>query len=156
MTRRNVELVLLLVAAPVVALLFAMIAINQGQSLDMTTLGVPAAIFVAFVIAHLAVRKFAANADPALLPLSFALSGIGIAFVTSLAPNLAVGQVMWLFVGVACMVLVLVFVRNLDKVANYKYTLMIVGFLLLLSFLLKIGFLEFSGFPTSERCCRCC
>jgi len=132
-TRRNVELVLLLVAAPVVALLFAMIAINQGQSLDMTTLGVPAAIFVAFVIAHLAVRKFAANADPALLPLSFALSGIGIAFVTSLAPNLAVGQVMWLFVGVACMVLVLVFVRNLDKVANYKYTLMIVGFLLLLS-----------------------
>ena len=101
MTRRNVELVLLLVAAPVVALLFAMIAINQGQSLDMTTLGVPAAIFVAFVIAHLAVRKFAANADPALLPLSFALSGIGIAFVTSLAPNLAVGQVMLLFVGVA-------------------------------------------------------
>ena len=90
MTRRNVELVLLLVAAPVEALLFAMI-----------TLGVPAAIFVAFVIAHLAVRKFAANADPALLPLSFALSGIGIAFVTSLAPNLAVGQVMLLFVGVA-------------------------------------------------------
>lgn len=138
MTRRNVELVLLLVAAPVVALLFAMIAINQGQSLDMTTLGVPAAIFVAFVIAHLAVRKFAANADPALLPLSFALSGIGIAFVTSLAPNLAVGQVMWLFVGVACMVLVLVFVRNLDKVANYKYTLMIVGFALLLSPLLPV------------------
>lgn len=133
MTRRNVELVLLLVAAPVVALLFAMIAINQGQSLNMTTLGVPAAIFVAFVIAHLAVRKFASNADPALLPISFALSGIGIAFVTSLAPDLAVGQVMWLFVGVACMVLVLVFVRNLDKVANYKYTLMIVGFLLLLS-----------------------
>ena len=31
------------------------------------------------------------------------------------------------------MVLVLAFVRNLDKVANYKYTLMIVGFLLLLS-----------------------
>ena len=133
MTRRNVELVLLLVAAPVVALLFAMIAINQGQALNLTTLGVPAAIFVAFVIAHLAVRKFAPNADPALLPISFALSGIGIAFVTSLVPDLAVGQVMWLFVGVACMVLVLVFIRNLDKIANYKYTLMIVGFLLLLS-----------------------
>lgn len=133
MTRRNVELVLLLVAAPVVALLFAMIAINQGQALNLTTLGVPAAIFVAFVIAHLAVRKFAPNADPALLPISFALSGIGIAFVTSLAPDLAVGQVMWLFVGVACMVLVLVFIRNLDKIVNYKYTLMIVGFLLLLS-----------------------
>ncbi|MFR1640279.1 MAG: FtsW/RodA/SpoVE family cell cycle protein, partial [Eggerthellaceae bacterium] len=69
----------------------------------------------------------------ALLPLSFALSGIGIAFVTRLAPNLAVNQVMWLFLSVACMVVVLVVIRNLDKIANYKYTLMIVGFLLLLS-----------------------
>ena len=67
------------------------------------------------------------------MPIAFALSGIGIAFVTRLAPDLAVNQVMWLFLGVAFMVLVLAFVRNLDKVANYKYTLMIAGFLLLLS-----------------------
>ena len=133
MTRRNLELVLLCVAAPLVVLLFAMIALNQGQALDMNTLGVPAGIFAAFVIAHIATRRFAPGADPALLPIAFALSGIGIAFVTRLAPDLAVNQVMWLFLGVAFMVLVLAFVRNLDKVANYKYTLMIVGFLLLLS-----------------------
>ena len=93
MTRRNLELILLCVAAPLVVLLFAMIAINQGLALDMTTLGVPAGVFVAFVIAHIAVRKFAPGADPALLPISFALSGIGIAFVTRLAPDLAVNQV---------------------------------------------------------------
>lgn len=133
MTRRNIELVLLCVAAPLVVLLFAMIALNQGQALNMNTLGVPAGIFVAFVIAHVAVRKFAPGADPAILPLSFALSGIGIAFVTRLAPDLAINQVMWLFLGIACMVLVLVLFHNLDKVANYKYTFMIVGFLLLLS-----------------------
>lgn len=133
MTRRNLELVLLCVAAPLVVLLFAMIALNQGQALDMNTLGVPAGIFVAFVIAHIATRRFAPGADPALLPIAFALSGIGIAFVTRLAPDLAVNQVMWLFLGIVCMVLVLAFVRNLDKVANYKYTLMIAGFLLLLS-----------------------
>ena len=51
MTRRNLELVLLCVAAPIVVLLFAMLAINQGQSLNATTLGVPIGIFVAFVIA---------------------------------------------------------------------------------------------------------
>ena len=133
MTRRNIELVLLCVAAPLVVLLFAMLAINEGQALNMNTLGVPAGIFGAFVIAHLAARKFAPKADPAILPLAFALSGIGIAFVTRLAPDLAVNQLLWLFVGVACMILVLVLFRNLDKVANYKYTLMIVGFLLLLS-----------------------
>ena len=133
MTRRNRELVLLCVAAPLVVLLFAMIALNQGQSLNMNTLGVPVGVFAAFIIAHIAVRKFAPGADPAILPLVFALSGTGIAFVTRLAPDLAVNQVMWLFLGVACMVVALVAIRNLDKVANYKYTLMIVGFLLLLS-----------------------
>ena len=112
MTRRNLELVLLCVAAPLVVLLFAMIALNQGQALDMNTLGVPAGIFVAFVIAHIATRRFAPGADPALLPIAFALSGIGIAFVTRLAPDLAVNQVMWLFLGVAFMVLVLAFVRR--------------------------------------------
>ncbi len=133
MKRRTIELILLCVAAPFVALLFAMLAVNAGQTLDFNTLGVPIGIFVAFVIAHLAVRKFAPGADPAILPIVFALSSIGICFVERLAPNLAMTQVIWLFVGVVCMILVLVFTRNLEKIANFKYTFMIVGFLLLLS-----------------------
>lgn len=133
MTRRNIELVLLFVAAPIVVLLFAMLAIHQGKNLNLNTLGVPCGIFGAFFLAHLAVRKFAPEADPAILPISFALSGIGIAFVTRLAPDLAVNQVGWLFLGVALMVVILAFVRNLERVANYKYTLMIVGIFLLLS-----------------------
>ena len=133
MTRRNLELILLCIAAPLVVLMFAMLVVNQGQPLNFNTLGVPIGIFAAFVVAHLAVRKLAPGADPAILPITFALSGIGIAFVTRLRPELAVGQLMWLFVGVACLVLVLLFVRNLDKLARYKYTLMLVGFILLLS-----------------------
>ena len=138
MTRRNIELILLCVAAPIVVLMFAMIAVNQGQSLNMNTLGVPVGIFAAFIVAHLAVRKFTPGADPAILPIVFALSGIGIAFVTRIAPysdspNMATNQVMWLFLGVVCMVLVLAFIKNLDKLANYKYTFMIIGFALLLS-----------------------
>lgn len=133
MTRRNLELVLLCVAAPIVILLFAMLALNQGQRLGLTTLGVPIALFGAFLIAHVATRFFAADADPGILPITFALSGIGIAFVTRLAPDLAVNQVVWLFVSVAAMVVILGISRNLEKLANYKYTLMIFGFLLLLS-----------------------
>lgn len=138
MTRRNMELVLLFVAAPVVLLLFAMIVLKNGNQLNLQTLAVPVGIFVAFFAAHFAVRKLAPGADPAILPLAFALSGIGIAFITRIAPysntpSMASNQVLWLFLGVACMVAVLFFVRNLDKVANYKYTLMLVGFALLLS-----------------------
>ena len=94
MTRRNLELTLLCIAAPIVILMFAMMVANQGQPLDFNTLGVPIGIFLAFVVAHLAVRKLAPAADPAILPLVFALSGIGIAFVTRLRPELAVGQLM--------------------------------------------------------------
>ena len=138
MTRRNIELILLCVAAPLVVLLFAMLALNNGEGLSVNTLGVPLGIFAAFVLAHLSVRKWAPGADPAVLPITFALSGIGIAFVTRLAPNLATRQVMWLFLGVACMVLVLAFVRNVDKLANYKYTLLLAGFILLLSPMLPV------------------
>ena len=133
MTRRNTELLLLLLAAPLVVLLYAMIVVNQGLGISVETLGVPLGIFGAFALAHFAVRIWAPGADPAILPLSFALSGIGIAFVTSLAPDLAVRQVMWLYAGIVAMVAVLILVRNIDRVADYKYTLMVAGFVLLLS-----------------------
>lgn len=136
MTRRNIELALLCIAAPLAILLFAMIALNQGDQLGWASLGVPVGIFACFVVAHLAIRKFAPGADPAILPISFALSSIGIAFVTRLAPDLAIRQVGWLFLGIVFMVLVIIFMRNMDKTANYKYTLMIIGLILLLSPLL--------------------
>jgi len=145
MTRRNLELVLLCIAAPLVILLFAMMALDQGLNLGLTTLGVPIGIFAAFVVAHITTRIFAPDADPGILPLTFALSGIGIAFVTRLAPDLAANQVMWLFLGVACMIAILIISRNLEKLANYKYSLMVLGFLLLLSPLLPVIGQEFYG-----------
>ncbi len=138
MTRRNIELLLLVIASPIVIVLFAMMVVTGGQELSVNTLGVPLGIFAAFVVAHIAVRWLAPAADPAILPISFALSGIGIAFVTRIVPDLAVRQVIWLFAAVAVMVAVLALVRNLDKLANYKYTLMIVGILLLLSPMLPV------------------
>ena len=145
MTRRNIELVLLCVAAPIVILLFAMLALNRGQQLGLATLGVPIGLFAAFIIAHIATRFLAPDADPAILPIVFALSGIGIGFVTRLAPSLAVNQVIWLFVSVAAMVVTLALSRKLDHLANYKYTLMLFGFALLLSPLLPVVGTEHYG-----------
>ena len=133
MTRRNLELVLLCIAAPFVIILFAMLAINEGETLGLTSLEVPLGLFAAFILAHVSTRFLAPGADPAILPIAFALSGIGIAFVTRLAPNLATGQVLWLFVGIICMIGVMAVSKNLEKIANYKYTFMIIGFVLLLS-----------------------
>ena len=138
MTRRNTELMLLCIAAPLVILLFAMVALNEGNRVTLDNLTVPLSMFATFVVAHLAIRKLAPGADPAILPLSFALSGIGIAFITRLAPDLAMKQVGWLFLGVVFMVFVLAFVKNLDKLGSYKYTIMIAGILLLMSPMLPV------------------
>ena len=145
MKRRNIELLLLCIAAPIVIVLFSMLVLVGGQSLSFNTLGVPLGIFVAFLGCHFAVRKLAPNADPAILPITFALSGIGIAFVTRLAPEMAGRQLIWLFAGVAILILLLALIRSLDKLAEYKYTFMIVGILLLLSPMLPIVGSEVNG-----------
>lgn len=61
----------------------------------------------------------------------FALSGIGITFVTRLEPSAAMGQIVFLFVGVALMVGTLALVKNLEVVSRYKYALGAIGIVLL-------------------------
>lgn len=64
MTRRNIELALLCIAAPLAILLFAMIALNQGEELGWASIGVPVGIFASFIVSHLALRKFAPAGRP--------------------------------------------------------------------------------------------
>ncbi len=64
MTRRNTELMLLCIAAPLVILLFAMVALNEGNRVTLDNLTVPLSMFATFVVAHLAIRKLAPGADP--------------------------------------------------------------------------------------------
>ncbi len=131
-SRRNTELLLLLAATPPVLLVFALVDAQKAQAFETSSLFVPGALLVAFVLAHLAVRQFARNADPGLLPIAFVLSGIGMAVITRLDAKLASSQVVWLFVGVAALVATLVGVPSLERLARYKYTLMVSGLVLLL------------------------
>ncbi len=131
-SRRNTELFLLVAAAFPVTLLYALYVVTTGAELTFETLAVPLGLFAAFAAAHVAARIFAPGADPAILPIVFVMSGIGITFVTRLAPNLAMGQLAILFASIAFMVLTLVLVRNLDMVKRYKYTFGIIGILLLI------------------------
>ena len=131
-TRRNTEFLLLCAAGLPILLLFAMYVASTGAQVTFGTLAIPLGLIGAFLAAHVAVRFMAPDADPAILPVVFLLSGIGITFVTRLAPDLATNQVIWLFISVAAMVGTLALVRNLDDLSRYKYTLGIVGIVLLL------------------------
>ena len=130
--RRHTELFLLTLAAVPVILLYAMYVVTSGNELGLENLGVPLGLFGAFALAHAAIRRLAPAADPAILPVVFLLSGVGITYLTRLKPELAVNQVVWLFVSVAAMVAVLAFARDFERLAQYKYTIGIVGVVLLL------------------------
>lgn len=131
MSRRTTELLLLIAAAFPVTLLYALYVVNAGAVLSFQTLTVPLGLFAAFAAAHIGVRLFAPGADPALLPIVFALSGIGITFVTRLEPSASMGQIVYLFLGVALMVGTLAVVKNLEVVKRYKYVLGAAGIALL-------------------------
>ncbi len=131
MSRRTTELLLLIAAAFPVTLLYALYVVTTGAALSFQTLAVPLGLAAAFAAAHIGVRILAPGADPALLPIVFTLSGIGITFVTRLDSNAAMGQIILLFVSVALMVGTLAVVKNLDVVKRYKYTFGVIGIVLL-------------------------
>ena len=131
-SRRTTELLLLVLAGLPVMLLYALFMLNQNIALSFASLAVPFALLVAFVIAHIAVRLFAPEADPALLPIVFLLSGIGISFVTRLAPQLATNQLLWLFISVLAMIATLIAVPSLERLKKYTFTIGVAGIALLL------------------------
>ena len=133
-SRRTTELWLLIAAAPVMLLLFVMLLVNEGTELTVANFAVPIGLIIAFAVAHIFTRFFAPQADPGILPIAFLLAGIGICFVLRLTPEeTALRQVAWLFAGIACMVLTIVFVPSIEKIAEYRYVILAIGLLLLVS-----------------------
>lgn len=131
-SRRNIELVLLILAAIPVLLLYALLTLSTTETLSLVNFTIPLGLLGAFTVAHLALRRYAPAADAALLPIVFLLSGIGITFLTRLSAEAAFNQVIWLFLSVAALIGVLVVIKNLEMLARYKYTLGIIGLALLI------------------------
>jgi len=132
-SRRNTELLLLLAALPAVLLVFALVHASATADLTARDLLVAGGLLAAFFAAHFALRRLAPAADPVLLPLTTLLCGIGLAFITRLDPELAASQLVWIFVGVAALVATLAIVPSLERLARYKYTIMLAGLALLLA-----------------------
>lgn len=130
-SRRSTELLLLLAAAPAVLLIFGLVDARTTETLSWRDFAVPAGLIASFLAAHIAVRFLAPAADPVLLPLTALLSGIGVAYVTRLDSVAGAQQVVWLFVGVAAMVGTLIAVPSMERIARYKYTIMLAGLTLL-------------------------
>ena len=90
------------------------------------------AIIGLLLLAHVALRRLAPNADLVLLPLAGLLNGIGYVFIARLDPDLAGLQAMWTAVGVGVFVATLAVVRKSSDIERYRFTFALVGILLLL------------------------
>ncbi|WP_447038472.1 FtsW/RodA/SpoVE family cell cycle protein [Streptomyces sp. DSM 118878] len=142
-SRRNTELALL--AFAVVIPLFAYI--NVGLALDgklpSGMLGYGMGLGLLAGVGHIVVRKFAAYADPLLLPLATVLNGLGLVVIWRLdqserlqqrdnfvqaAPN----QLMYSAIGIALFVAVLIFLKDHRVLQRYTYISMVGAIVLLL------------------------
>jgi len=112
---------------------YALVALADGPDLPPDLWVLLGWVFGLYVVAHLAVRRFARNADSTLLPLAAALNGVGFVTISRLDRELARVQSLWVAIGVATFVATLVVVRDIRWLARYRYTfaLLGIGFLLL-------------------------
>ncbi|WP_300007277.1 FtsW/RodA/SpoVE family cell cycle protein [Pseudonocardia sp.] len=145
-TGRTIELVLLAFATVLVTGALILVEANQEQELTTALLFLGVAYLGLFMLAHVAVRRFAPYADPLILPAVALLNGLGLVMIyrldlakaaraiergRDLPTELYTRQVAWTAVGLALFVAVLWLVRDHRKLAGYAYTAGFVGLVLL-------------------------
>jgi cell division protein FtsW (lipid II flippase) len=156
-TRRGTEALLLGFALLITVVAQCIVDLTITGSLRPEMAAFSAWITALWVVAHLVVRKWAAYADPLLLPAVALLVGLGLAVIhrldlASKQPGSTVSradapvQLIWATLGVALFVAVLVFVRDHRSLSRYAYTLALVGLgLLALPALLPSALSEVNG-----------
>ncbi|MFI6350955.1 FtsW/RodA/SpoVE family cell cycle protein [Streptomyces sp. NPDC050560] len=142
-SRRNTELALLVFAVviPVFAYANVGLAINDEVPSGLLSYGLGLGLLAG--VGHLAVRRFAAYADPLLLPLATLLNGIGLVVIWRLDQserlarnsNFAVAaprQLLYSALGLALFVAVLLFLKDHRVLQRYTYISMVAALVLLL------------------------
>ena len=135
---RSRELLLLLFAAALLALMLFGLETSQGRTLSTEMLYIIGGFVGVYAIAHVAIAILAPYADQVMLPVVALLNAIGLVVIYRLdlaeRPGygpLAERQMLWSLVGVGLMVLTLIVVRDHKSLSRYSYLLGLVGLILL-------------------------
>ena len=130
--RRRTELGLIILVVILTGGLYALAGFGKAGNLPANIGPFLAVLFALLVIAHLAMRRLAPNADPILLPVAGLLNGIGYVFIARLSPHEARLQAFWTFMGIAVFIGTLVVVRRARYLERFRYTFAFLGIGLLL------------------------
>ncbi len=130
--RRRRELLLGVFALVTTTFGYALVQLADAPDLPPDLWAILAGVIGLFVVAHLAVRRLAPDADPTLLPLAAFLTGFGFLVVARLDEDLARVQAVWAFVGVGAFVATLAAVPRIRTLERYRYTFLLLGVLALI------------------------
>ncbi|MEZ5381397.1 MAG: FtsW/RodA/SpoVE family cell cycle protein [Microthrixaceae bacterium] len=130
--RRTTELGLILLALVIIGAAYTLASLGSRASLPADVVPFLVMIVVLVLVAHLATRRLAPNADGIILPVVTLLNGLGYVFIARIDQDLAAKQAGWTAVGVMAFVVTLGLVRRVKDLATYGYTLLLAGLGLLL------------------------
>lgn len=146
-SRRNTELALLVFAVAIPVFAYANVGLAINDQVPTGLLGYGLGMGLLAGIGHIVVRKFAAYADPLLLPLATLLNGLGLVFIwrldqserlRNLAENAfgvftpsAPKQLLFSALGLALFVAVVIFLKDHRILQRYTYISMAVALVLL-------------------------
>jgi cell division protein FtsW (lipid II flippase) len=146
-SRRGVELAMLMFAIGVVLVAYLAVGLGLNGRVPSGFAAYGATYAVLMLGAHGAVRKFAAWADPLILPLAALLNGLGLVMIyrlqevgrdgnpgrmaVPLSASATTTQFIYTTVGIACFAVVLALVRNAQVLQRYTYTAGAVGIVLI-------------------------
>ena len=137
--RRNTEASLLVLACVVAVGGYWLTSLAKSSGVP-PRLSLYAGVFVAsYLVAHLAVRRFAPAADPIFLPVAALLNALGLVLIARLDAakaaqhaNLAGAQLRWLVISILIFVATLYLVKDARDLARYRFTFGAAGVALIL------------------------
>jgi cell division protein FtsW (lipid II flippase) len=130
--RRANELGLGLMAVVIVAGGYVLLLLAEKPDLPPDLWVFLAVMLSLYLVAHVAVRRFAPRADATLLPIAALLNGIGFITISRLDRDLARIQAGWTAFAVLAFVATLLVVRHVRTLERYKYTALFLGVVALL------------------------
>jgi cell division protein FtsW (lipid II flippase) len=137
-SRRRSELSLGLLVIVVTVGGYVLVALANGPKLPPNVAILLAWVFGLYLVAHLAVRRFAPAADGTLLPIAAMLNGLGFVMIARLAgggkdyAEQARVQSVWVTIAIVVFVVTLIVVRDVRIFARYRYIALLLGLMFML------------------------
>ena len=134
--RRNTEASLLVLASVVAIGGYWLTSLSRTSGMP-HGLALYAVVYIGvYLVAHLAVRRYAPASDPLFLPIAALLNAFGLVLISRLDlashANLAGAQLRWLVISGAIFIGTLAFVPDVRALARYRYTWAAAGVALIL------------------------